>query len=137
MYYSLHQYTRFKIQHDDIPKPVIIQHTYIAIQTIWEQLKRLFLDLYKLLGMAGVYIPASQKNSPHPPLKFFPVFVDFLRSFKLHKGILTCVLSLFLFFIFPPFPDLFTSPPSNSFFQLGQKYISLLPYYNVILVYFG
>ena len=45
---------------------------------------------------AGVYILASQKNSSPPPLKFFPVFVDFLRSFKLHKHILlTCVLLLF------------------------------------------
>ena len=26
---------------------------------------------------AGVYILASQKNSPPPPLKFIPVFVDF------------------------------------------------------------
>ena len=35
---------------------------------------------------------------------FWPVFVDFLRSFKLHAGILTCVLSLFSFFSsFPPF----------------------------------
>ena len=25
----------------------------------------------------GVYIPASRKNSSPPPLKFFPVFVDF------------------------------------------------------------
>ena len=38
-----------------------------------------------------VCILASNKNSP-PALKFFIVFKDFLRSFKLHKGILTCVL---------------------------------------------
>ena len=53
--------------------------------------------MYQIMD-TGVYILASQKNSSPPPLKFFPVFVDFLRSFKLHKGILTCVLSLFSFF---------------------------------------
>ena len=45
-----------------------------------------------------------------PPLKFFPVLWIFLRSFKLHKGILTSVLLLFS--SFPPF--LFSSSPSNS-----------------------
>ena len=42
-------------------------------------------------GKAGVYILASQKNSSPPPLKFFPVFVDFFAVFKLHKGILMFV----------------------------------------------
>ena len=38
-----------------------------------------------------------------------------MRSFKLHKGILTCILSLFSsFFSFPPFSLPFSSPPSNS-----------------------
>ena len=55
----------------------------------------------------GIYILATQKNLPPPPLKFFPVFVDFLRSFKLHKGILTCVLSLLFFPLFPPFFHVF------------------------------
>ena len=51
----------------------------------------------------GVYILAIQKNSSPPSLTFFPVFVDFFAVFKLHKGILTCVLSLFFFSSFPPF----------------------------------
>ena len=51
----------------------------------------------------GIYSGRPEKFPP--PLKFFPVFVDFLRSFKLHKGILACVLSLFSFL--PPFPFLF------------------------------
>ena len=45
-----------------------------------------------------VYSLASQKNPP--PLKFFPVFMFFLRSFKLHQVTSTCVLSLFSFFSF-------------------------------------
>ena len=54
----------------------------------------------------GIY--SGQPEKFFPPLKFFPVFVDFLRSFKLHKGILTCVLSLLSFFFSsPPFPFLF------------------------------
>ena len=70
----------------------------------------------------GVYILSSKKNPPLPS-KFFPVFVDFFRSFKLHKGILTCVLSLFSFFLLPP-P--FSLPFFKFFkffpiFQFGQK----------------
>ena len=50
-----------------------------------------------------------------PPLKFFPVLGIFLRSFKLLKGILTCVLSLF----FPPlFPSSFIKS-SFKFFRLS------------------
>ena len=56
--------------------------------------------IYIHLLFPGVYILASQKIPPPP--KFFPVFVDFLRSFKLHKGILTCLFSSFP----PPFPFL-------------------------------
>jgi len=59
-----------------------------------------------------------------PAENYFPVFVDFLRSFKLHKGILTWVLSLFSFSSFPPFPLLFSwSPPSNYslFFNLDKN----------------
>merc|ERR1712200_128044 len=70
-----------------------------------------------------IFWPA-RKILPPPPLKFFPVFVDFWGVFKLHKGILTCVLSLFsLFSSFPPFPFLFSSPPLNSslFFNLDKN----------------
>ena len=67
----------------------------------------------------GVYILSSKKNPPLPS-KFFPVFVDFFRSFKLHKGILTCVLSLFSFFLLPP-------PLFSSFFQVFQ----ILPYFSI------
>ena len=77
-----------------------------------------------LYSNSGVYILASQKNSSPPPLKFFPVFVDFLRSFKRHKGILTCVLSLFSFFSsFPPFSLPFFKSSYKFFplFQYGQK----------------
>ena len=35
----------------------------------------------------GTYSGQPEKFFPPPPLKFFPVFVDFLRLFKLHKGI--------------------------------------------------
>ena len=41
------------------------------------------------------------------PQKFFPVFLDFLRSFKLHKGI---------FLLFPLFPS-----SSSLFFNLDKK----------------
>ena len=70
---------------------------------------------------AGVYILASQKNISPPPLKFFPVFVDFLGVFKLHKGILTCVLSLFS--LFSSFPT-FSFPFFNQIlvFHFGQKF---------------
>ena len=69
----------------------------------------------------GVYILSSKKNPPLPS-KFFPVFVDFFRSFKLHKGILTCVLSLFSFFLLPPpFLFLFSSFSNSSlFFNLDK-----------------
>ena len=73
--------------------------------------------------LTGVYILASQKNSsPHPPLKFFSSFVDFFAVFKLHKGISTCVLSLF-FSSFPPFPFLFFKSSFKFFlvFQFGQN----------------
>ena len=61
-----------------------------------------------IISTTGVYILVSQKNSSPPPVKFFPVFVDFLGVFKLHKGILTCVLSLFSFFLlFPLFLSFF------------------------------
>ena len=72
----------------------------------------------------GVYILASQKILP-PPLKFFPVLWIFLRSFKLHKGILTCVFSLFSFFFSPPhFPSFFMKSSFIFFpvFQFGQKF---------------
>ena len=74
-----------------------------------------------LLLITGIYILASQKNSP-PPLKFFPVFVDFLQSFKLHKGILTCVLLLF-FSSFHPFSLPFFKFSFKFFpvFQFGQN----------------
>ena len=55
---------------------------------------------------AEVYILARQKNSPPPPLKFFPVFVDFLAVFKFYKGNLTCVLCHFWCFSSLP-PPLF------------------------------
>ena len=62
------------------------------------------LNIFSILPsrtMRGIY-SGQPENSP-PPLKYFPVFVDFSRLFKLHKGILTCVLSLFSFFFFLPF----------------------------------
>ena len=65
----------------------------------------------------GVYSVASQKNISPPPSKILPCFVDFLQSFKLHKGFLT-------FFLFSSFPFHFSlSPPSNSSlsFNLDKK----------------
>ena len=58
--------------------------------------------------------------------KILPVFVDFFAVFKLHKGVLTCVLSLFSFF--PSFLPLFLSFFFNSSFKFfpvfhfGQKF---------------
>ena len=77
-------------------------------------------SVYLLLLTSGVYILASQKKFP---LKFFPVFVDFFAVFKLHKGILTCILSLFSFFpSFPPFSLPFFKSSFKFFpvFQFGQ-----------------
>merc|ERR1711860_246555 len=68
-------------------------------------------------GQGYIFWPA--RKIP-PPLKFFPVFVDFFCG---HLSF-TCVLSLFSFFLlFPPFPFLFSCPPSNSslFFNLDKK----------------
>ena len=66
------------------------------------------------------YILASQKNSP--PSKILPCFVDFLRSFKLDKGILTCVSALFSFFFFCP---LFLSFFHEVLLEKWQECISL------------
>ena len=52
-----------------------------------KQTNTLLSVINSVYSISGLYMLASQKNSP-PLLKFFPVFVDFLRSFKLHKGIL-------------------------------------------------
>ena len=54
------------------------------------------------LKIRGIY--SGQPETPPPPSKILP----FLWIFKLHKGILTCVLSLFsFFFFFPLFPSFF------------------------------
>ena len=76
-----------------------------------------------IISTTGVYILVSQKNSSPPPVKFFPVFVDFLGVFKLHKGILKCVLSVFsLFSSFLPFSFPFSkSFKFFPFFHFGQK----------------
>ena len=100
-----------------------------------EEKLRLFFDFVKAFVSVlnflpflnpGVYILASQKNISPRHLKLFPVFVIFFRSFKLHKGILMCVLSLFTFSSFPPF---FMKSSFKFFpvFQLGKwpEYISL------------
>ena len=55
----------------------------------------------------GIYSGQPEKFFPPPPLKFFPVFVDFFSVFKLLKDIFTCVLSLFFFFFFPLFLSFF------------------------------
>ena len=71
-----------------------------------------------------VICSCQPKKFPPPPLKFFPVFVDFWGVFKLFKGILTCVLSLFsLFSSFPPFSFPFFKSSFKFFpvFQFGQK----------------
>ena len=41
-----------------------------------------------IFSSKGTY-SGQEENPPPHPLKFFSVFVDFLRSFKLYKGILT------------------------------------------------
>ena len=76
-----------------------------------------FLSSWKL---GYIFWPA--RNIPPPPSK---IFSGFLRSFKLHKGILKCALSLLTFFSsFPPFSLPFSRPPSNSslFFNLDKKF---------------
>ena len=73
----------------------------------------------------GIYSGQPEKI---PPSKLFPVFVDyfcghlsFFRSFKLHKGILTCVLSLFSFFFFSLTFFMKSSFKFFPVFQFGQK----------------
>ena len=60
--------------------------------------KRISLMLKK---KTGVYILTSQKNSS-PPLKFFPVFVDFLRYLSFIKVFQRVFYQSFLFFFFSP-----------------------------------
>ena len=70
----------------------------------------------------GIYSGQPEKFFP-PPLKFFPVFVDFAVVFKL-QCISTCVLSLFSFFSsFPPFSLPFFKSSFKFFpvFHFGQK----------------
>ena len=61
-----------------------------------------------------------------PARKILPCFCGFFAAFKLHKGILTCVLSLFSFFSsFPPFSFPFFKYSFKFFpaFQFGQDWI--------------
>ena len=82
--------------------------------------------------ISGVYIFWPARKITHSPLKFFPVFVDFLRLIKLHKGILTCVLSLF-FLLFPHFLFPFSwSPLENNAWSLYlHRFPSLLLVTNI------
>ena len=71
----------------------------------------------------GIYSGQPEKFFP-PPSKILPCFSGFFALFKLHKGILTCVISLSSFFLlFSPFPFLFSSPPSNSSLGMVRIYI--------------
>ena len=61
-------------------------------------------------------------------IKRFCIFVFFSLRTAFFTPFLTCVLSLFSFFLlFSPFPFLFSCPPSKSslFFNLDKEYISL------------
>ena len=82
------------------------------------------------LSRGCIFWPARKIPPPSKILSCFCGF--FLRSFKLHKGILTCVLSFFSFFLlFSPFPFLFSSSPSNSslFFNWDMGYGQNGPHY--------
>ena len=99
-------------------------HMYIKILSPW-------------VKISGVYL-ASQKNSPLPPSKILPCFfVDFMRSFKLHYGILTCFLTFFFLLLFPSFfhevllqilpcffnLDINCSPPPQGKGEMARIYI--------------
>ena len=55
----------------------------------WNLAKTSQLNLKKtaIICRQGYIFWPARKFFPHLLLKFFPVFVDFLLSFKLHKGI--------------------------------------------------
>ena len=100
---------------------------YVADMLHWYQT---FLTLNFTFCQGYIFWPA-RKILPFPPLKFFPVFVDFLLYLNFIKVFKRVFYHSFLFFLlFSSFPFLLSS--SFKFFpvfQFGQKwpeYISLM-----------